>query len=277
MPSYSSDMGLRFERLMNNGGLHLFEPRLFYLYVEYEDQDELPVFDAGAPDFRFDRLFAENRFLGNDRIADAHHVALAFTNRWLDPLTGAEHTRLSIGQILRFRDPKVTLPGDPRDIDPDRSEVATELAHNFTPHVSSALLLLWDNDEREISRGSVRLRYYDDQERLLAFAYRYRDQILEQTDFSFSWPVSEKWNVIGRWNYSLMFSENVESFLGVEYTDCCWGVRLVGRQYISRADNGTDTEQSTGIFLELNLLGLGRFGKDFDRYLERDTLRSVYE
>ncbi|MGB1581118.1 MAG: LPS-assembly protein LptD [Nevskiales bacterium] len=267
--------GLRFERLMDNGGLHLFEPRLFYLYVEQEDQSQLPIFDAGSPDFRFDRLFAENRFLGHDRIADAHHVALAFTNRWLDPLTGAERTRLSIGQILRIDEPEVILPGDPQATDPDRSEIATELAHNFTPQISSALLLLWDNDDGEITRGSLRLRYFDEEERLLAFAYRFRDDILEQTDISFAWPVAESWNVIGRWNHSLMFSENIESFLGVEYTDCCWGIRVVGRQYIDITETGV--EQANGIFVELNLLGLGRFGKNFERYLDRDTLRSVYE
>ena len=96
---------------------------------------------------------------------------------------------------------------------------------------------------------------------------------MEQTDLSFSWPAGDNWNVVGRWNYSIKASENIESLLGVEYTDCCWGMRAAVRRHI----NGVGGEQSTGIFLELNLLGLGRFGRSFDRYLERDTLRSVYE
>ena len=79
--------------------------------------------------------------------------------------------------------------------------------------------------------------------------------------------------MVGRFNYSIDPSENIESLLGLEYTDCCWGVRGAVRQYVTEPDG----KQSTGIYLELNLLGLGGFGKSYDRLLERDTLRSVYE
>lgn len=272
IPSFSSDLGLRFERLMNNGGLHLLEPRLYYLYVGEEDQNELPLFDAGEPDFYFERLFVENRYLGKDRIGDAHHVAVALTNRWLDPATGRERTRLSIGQILRFDEPEVSLPAGTAP-DPHHSQLAAEVVHYFSDNWSSALLLLLDTEDTELDRASARLRYYDERERLFAVAYRFRDQILEQTDISFAWPLAENWKIIGRNNYSLEYSENIESLLAIEYTDCCWGIRGGVRRYIS----GQQQDQKNAIYLELNLLGLGRFGRDFDRLLERDTLRSVYE
>ncbi len=272
IPSFSSKAGLRFERLMDNGGLHLLEPRLFYLYVAEENQDDLPVFDSGDPDFRFDRLFAENRYIGNDRIGDAHHVAIAITNTWLDPRTGRIRTQLSFGQILRIDEPKVFLPNSPAP-DPDHSEFLTELAHHFNESWSSSLILQWDEDDAELNRASARLRYYDKQQRLFGVAYRFRRDLIEQTDLSVSWPLAENWNAIGRFNYSIEHSENIETLLGLEYTDCCWGIRGAIRRY----NNGPNGEQSNGIYLELNLLGLGGFGRDYDSLLERDTLRSVYE
>jgi LPS-assembly protein len=41
--------------------LQTLEPRLFYLMVPYRNQDQLPVFDTGNPDFDFPQLFALNR------------------------------------------------------------------------------------------------------------------------------------------------------------------------------------------------------------------------
>lgn len=272
IPSFSSDLGLRFERLMSNGGLHLLEPRLFYLYVAEDDQDDLPIFDTGDPSFRFSRLFAENRYIGNDRIGDAHHVALAVTNRWLDPNSGRLRTELNLGQIIRIEEPEVFLPNVPTP-DPDHSEFIAEVTHHFTEEWSSRLMTQWDSDDGEVNRASTGLRYYDDRQRLFDIAYRFRRDFLEQADLSFSWPLAASWNVVGRFNYSIDPSENIESLLGLEYTDCCWGIRGAVRQYVTEP-NG---KQSTGVYLELNLLGLGGFGKSYDRLLERDTLRSVYE
>src|SRR3546814_8119361 len=72
LPMLSAEYGLRFERLLDDGTPQLLEPRLFYLYVPYRSQKDLPVFDSGEPDFDFTQLFARNRFSGLDRISDAN-------------------------------------------------------------------------------------------------------------------------------------------------------------------------------------------------------------
>ena len=51
------------------------EPRLFYLYVPYEDQKDIPVFDTGETYFNYASLFRDNRFSGSDRIGDENKLS----------------------------------------------------------------------------------------------------------------------------------------------------------------------------------------------------------
>ena len=85
LPITSLDGGLRFAKRDGDGSLQILEPRLFYLYVPYRDQSGLPVFDAGEPDYDFPQLFARNRFIGEDRIADANQLTTALTYRLARP------------------------------------------------------------------------------------------------------------------------------------------------------------------------------------------------
>ena len=63
----SVDGRLIFERDAKSFGgafTQTLEPRLYYLYQQYSDQDELPRFDASSLTFRFDQLYRSNRFSG---------------------------------------------------------------------------------------------------------------------------------------------------------------------------------------------------------------------
>ncbi len=66
------DSGLIFERdlELNTGSfIQTLEPRLYYLYNEYQDQTDIPVFDSTELTFGMNQLFRENRFSGKDRMA----------------------------------------------------------------------------------------------------------------------------------------------------------------------------------------------------------------
>lgn len=65
------DAGMFFDRDFQWGDsvyMQTLEPRLYYLYVPYKKQDDIPVFDTGDYDFNFWQLFQENRFSGPDRM-----------------------------------------------------------------------------------------------------------------------------------------------------------------------------------------------------------------
>ena len=64
---FSRDSGLVFERPSRWLGENLtqtLEPRLFYVWVPYRNQDHVPLFDTTLADFNYATLFTENRFVG---------------------------------------------------------------------------------------------------------------------------------------------------------------------------------------------------------------------
>src|SRR6185295_11527981 len=89
------------------------EPRLFYVWVPYRNQDHLPLFDTTLADFNYAQLFTENRFVGGDRFGDANQLTAAVSTRFLTS-SGQEAFRFTLGQRYYFADERVALlPGDP--------------------------------------------------------------------------------------------------------------------------------------------------------------------
>jgi len=118
VPTFSLDTGLFFEReawLGNAQYLNTLEPRLFYYYAGYvnQDSDELPIFDTSKLAFGYQQLFRDRRFSSYDRIEDANQLTVSAATRWIDEDSGREMLSLGVGQILYFRDRRVTL--SPKD------------------------------------------------------------------------------------------------------------------------------------------------------------------
>ncbi len=160
-------------------GIQTLEPRLYYLYQQYRNQNELPQFDVSDLGFTFDQLFRDNRFAGIDRIGDADQVTAAVTTRWLDAQTGAERARASIGQILYFEDRRVRSNGV---ADRGRSSVefgvgwrrsAAALAGRLSIRTNAT----WDpNDDKWHEIGSS-LQYRRDNRHIFNVGYRRRDEV----------------------------------------------------------------------------------------------------
>ena len=98
----SFDTGLFFERDSKKGNLQTLEPRLFYLYVPYRDQQGFPDFDTAPFTFGFSQLFHYSRFTGADRQSDANQLTFALTTRSINQVSGRELWSLSFGQIVYF-------------------------------------------------------------------------------------------------------------------------------------------------------------------------------
>jgi len=295
LPFASRDSGLFFERdfsLFGNDYQQTLEPRLFYLYVPDENQDDLPNFDTNFYDISFAQLFRENRFTSADRFGDANQVTLAVTSRIMDREQGRELGRFSFGQQYFFDDRDVTLPGFRRDTD-DVSPIVAELATTIIPDWEAVGTIHWDPEDSRTEKLSARVSYNDGEGRILNLSYRMRrdprDDIrtttivnnfvnilsVEQTDISFRWPVTRQWSVVGRWNYALPESKTLEILGGVQYDSCCWAFRAVARRFINAttiATNdriGADDEFSTGFFLQFEMKGLTGVGRGAGEFLER--------
>ncbi len=106
------------------------EPRLYYVYIPFAEQNQLPVYDTAESDFNLAELFTENQFSGWDRINNANQISAALTSRLLDPTTGAEWIRGTLAQRYYFEPQEVTLNAPARTA--SRSDVLAageRLAH----------------------------------------------------------------------------------------------------------------------------------------------------
>jgi LPS-assembly protein len=270
LPISSIDMGLVLERLMRNNGsrrLQTIEPRVLFVHVPFEDQSELPVFDTITPDLNLVQLYRKNRFLGVDRIADTDQVSLGITSRILDVATGRELMSATIGQIRYLSGSDVTLPSDPSFTD-ETSDYIAEMRFLLFRNLNFDFGHQWGTGENGTTKSQARLQYRPATNRILNFAYRFQRDSIEQGDISWSWPLTRKWNFVGRYNYSFRDNETLEEFYGLEYGSCCWGLRVVSRRFISTRD-GT---RETTFGLQLVLKGMTSVGTAADKMLERGIL-----
>ncbi|MDH5734899.1 MAG: LPS assembly protein LptD, partial [Gammaproteobacteria bacterium] len=254
----SIDTGLFFEREFASHYIQTLEPRLYYLYIPYEDQSTIPLFDTGQYDFSFAQLFRENRFTGIDRVGDSNQVTLAFTSRLLDKNTGSEFLGISIGQIFYNEDRRVSI--DNTVATQNHSDVISELSSQWNNFKSRATVQ-WNPETREADKQSIQFSYKNDARQIINLGYRFRrdpvDEInnLEQADMSFNLPISNQYSVFSRWNRSLTENRDIETLFGIEYDSCCWAMRILGQRYLKTVD-GNDFHDSS-IMFQLILKGLG--------------------
>ncbi len=256
LPVFSLDSGLYLERERKGGGRQTLEPRLFYLYVPYEDQSALPDFDTGDFTFGFAQLFHTNRFTGADRQTDANQLTIAATTRSFSARDGREVWNLNFGQILYLDPPRVTLD-ESTPLNQDTSPFIAELNWHPLDRVNVRLGVQWSWENRELDVGVVGLGHTAGNGSRLSFEYRFRRDRLDQFDVRYLWPVNERWRLFTRVNYSLEDSDLLEGLVGVEYESCCWALRVAARRYL-RDRNGGERD---ALYVELRLKGLGAFGR----------------
>jgi LPS-assembly protein len=272
----SARAGLVVERelsLFETSVVQTLEPELFYLYQQYEDQSDLPNFDAAELTFGYSQLFRDNRFSGLDRIGDANQLSVGLTTRFLNPLSGREYLRASVGQIVYFEDREVTISGAPTEEDRESSSsLAGELSGRLPGQWQLTGTVIWDPHDNQLEEGGAAVQYRRDNQHIVNLGYRYLgDQDVDQTDVSFYWPMSKHYSVLGRWNYDLINNRTIEGFLGLEYNNCCFQVRLFARRFIDSPSGSTieDVEADDGLFLQVVFKGLAGIGDKVESVLEK--------
>ncbi|MEQ8953857.1 MAG: LPS assembly protein LptD, partial [Gammaproteobacteria bacterium] len=212
-----------------------------------------------------------------DRFADADQASAAITSRYLDS-NGRELARVSLGQIHYFADRRVSLSNPLQAWIPryspvsDTSALAAEFAFSLGRNWQLSSDGQWNEDSGEIDEGNFRLRYQADSDHILNLNYRYRqlvnsplfilppgiDPRIKQTDLSGVWPLGQRWKLLARWNYDHANGRNLESFAGVEYSNCCTTIRLVAREWVDENELFVPgVEPQRGIFVQFTLHGLG--------------------
>ena len=265
VPIASLDAGLLFERdtrLFGGNYVQTLEPRLYYLRVPYREQADLPLFDTQPLSFSWPGLFRQNRYTGADRQADANQATLAVTTRLLDADDGRERLSASLGRVHFFDTPRVAIPGE-RPVANDGSAYVGELDWRVSDAWSVSLAQQWNPGALGTDLSAVRTQWRFSERGLLNASYRYRKDLIEQTDLSFTAPINANWRAVGRWAWSLRDRRTQEALGGLEWRSCCVAVRVLARDYV-RDLNG---DRNLGVYLEIELNGIGSFGRDSERLL----------
>ncbi|MFA6036896.1 MAG: LPS assembly protein LptD [Legionellales bacterium] len=288
LPTFYLDGGLMFDRdtnFLNKNYLQTLEPRIFYLYTPYENQDDIPLFDTSLYDFNTDQLFRTNRFNGLDRINDANQISAAITTRYFEEETGVERFKATVGQILYFEDRKVTLCDT--EIDPycyeyedagNDSVVSPfvgDLRYQFNQSWYSTMMLRLDPTPAYTDRYHLLFHYLAPQDGILHFGFNYDESgnvvtgaepgsseaELLQTDTGIVVPINPQWSLQSRWYYDIQNQFTVEIFGGIEYESCCWAVQAGARRYLEGSNEViTERQYDSQLFFQFIFKGLAGIG-----------------
>ncbi len=267
LPILSLDAGLVFERdtgWFGRASQQTLEPRLFYAYIPFRNQSNLPNFDSALADLNYAQLFTENIYSGSDRISEANQLTAALTTRILDSETGAERLRASIGQRYYFSEQRVTLPGET-----PRTNNATDVLAALTAQLGRSwaidLAAQYAAERSEFVRATAGARWQPRRASVLSAYYRYQTNGISQVDLSGQWPLSNNWYAVGRFNYSLQDRRLIDTVAGLEYQQDCWLLRFVVQRFATTALTTT-----TNFYLQLELNGLTSVGSSAASLLQRN-------
>jgi len=275
VPIYTLDSGLVFEKdtlALGQVLTQTLEPRLFYVYIPFRNQNQIPLFDTAIADFNYAQIFSENMFSGGDRINDANQLTAAVTSRLLLPSNGQEVMRGTFGQRYYFKDQQVTL--NPNDV--PRTYKASNLLAALSGRLSSSWTMdagtEYDQRDFRTERLTLAARYRPEGLRTINLSYRYlsgdvtQNGPTKQIDLSAQWPLFGRWYGVARFNYSLPDSKIIEGIGGFEYGADCWTSRIVMQRFALTA--GTT---SSSVFLQLELNGFSRLGSNPLEALKRNV------
>jgi LPS-assembly protein len=281
LPILSVDSGLIMERDWEWRGKNYrvtLEPRAYYVAIPYENQSSIPVFDSGSADLSLTRLFSENQFVGIDRYNDANQLTLAVTSRFIEPETGLERLRVTLGQRYYFEDQRVALPGFVAS-GSNITDLLAQVSGQITDQWWVASGLQFNPDDGALVRANLGATYNVGPGKRVNADLRFINNDyaagLNQLDVSWQWPLKPRWYSLGRINYSFRDSTLVEGLLGFEYNAGCWMWRGVAQRLVTATG-----ETSNAFYLQLELDGLTALGpnpldvlkRNISGYLKSDEI-----
>ena len=283
LPISSVDTGLMFDRqtsLFDKSVTQTLEPRLYYVYIPYRDQSQLPVFDTALADFNRSTIFTENQYDGIDRINNANQITAAVTSRIVDPTSGVEIINAMLGQRFYFTPNAVLLPGQLPAAE-QTSDVLLSLAASITQRWKFDSYFNFDAHDLHTQQMMASTTYTPAPGKLFNLSYRIDTPIpgvptilttttttstfvpgastpiniltaVKQWDVSSEWPLSAQTSFLGRVSYSTLDNQVVEGLLGVEYNQGCWALRVITTRFAV-----TSVQSASAFYVQLELGGMG--------------------
>lgn len=293
VPQASIDAGLTFYQAGSPfgafddtmGGYQLLSPRLKYTYAPYEDQNDIPNFNTSIASISYQQLFSDSWFLGHDRLQDLHAVTPGVNYRYIDA-TGVTRFDGSIAEQFYIDDGRVTLVDDEPIFTTSSSgmvwDASVQPYNNVWVDVNGALTNSYD-----LNFITTELRYQPTENSLFSagFVKRQRDgntnqQPLSAVTASAIFPINNKWRVLTQGQYDYRNSRMLDTLVGIDYEDCCFGFAVYGRRYYNDLD--VTDEPTQAVMAEIRLSGLGSGNSSLtsllsEKILGFDTVQSAWK
>jgi len=273
IPTLSFESGVFLDKKLNLAGENFtqtLEPRIFYSYTPYRNQETLPMFDTALTDLNLESLFLENQFVGGDRIMDSNQFTIAATTRFIDD-SGYERLNATIAQRFYINDRKVLKEN--QYINSVVQSDSSDLFLAATAYLNKALRIdseiQYNPDESSTNRATFKTSFTPQPGKLLDLSYRLvknptdNNSDIKQINLAGQWPLGGGWYSIGRYNYDIKQSSAVETLGGLEYDGGCWASRIV----LNRLSLATTEKSNYTLFMQIELGGLGSLGASNDASL----------
>ncbi|RDK00593.1 LPS-assembly protein LptD [Paraburkholderia lacunae] len=266
IPTLSFDSGLIFDRSVRIFGqdyIQTLEPRLYYVYTPYRNQESAPLFDTADSDFGLAEIFTPNTFVGNDRIADANRLTAALTTRFINPATGDERARFVLAQQYYFRDQRVTLLPTQTSTQATHSDLIAGASLKLGAGFASETAFQYNADNNQLVKTSVGFGFSPGTGRVVNVGYRYTranttldNQPINQVLVSGQWPLSHRVFGVGRFNYDLGGHRIVDGLVGLQYDADCWTFGAGIQRYANGLNTSGQHQAGTRFLAQLTFKGL---------------------
>ncbi|MCU6682815.1 LPS assembly protein LptD [Leclercia sp. H6W5] len=265
LPQFKMDGKLVFERNMNwsEGYTQTLEPRAQYLYVPYRDQRNIQNYDSSFLQSDYSGLFRARTYGGLDRIASANQVTTGVTTRIYDD-AAVERFNASVGQIYYFTEARTGDDNIQWEQDDKKGSLvwAGDTYWRITDRWGLRSGMQYDTRLNNVATGSGSIEYRRDADRLVQLSYRYASpeyiqatlpnfatseqtkEGISQVGGTASWPIADRWSIVGAYYFDTNQSKSADQMLGVQYNSCCYAIR-VGYE---RKLNGWDVDKNQSVY-----------------------------
>ncbi|HFK4760980.1 TPA: LPS assembly protein LptD [Citrobacter farmeri] len=267
MPQFKVDGKMVFERDMNMlapGYTQTLEPRAQYLYVPYRDQSSIYNYDSSLLQSDYTGLFRDRSYGGLDRIASANQVTTGVTSRVYDD-AAVERFNVSVGQIYYFTESRTGDDNIQWEKDDQTGSLvwAGDTYWRISERWGLRGGIQYDTRLDSVATSSSSIEYRRDEDRLVQLNYRYASPEyiqatlparystaeqykngINQVGTVASWPIADRWSIVGAYYYDTNVNKAADQMLGVQYNSCCYAIR-VGYE---RKLNGWDSNKEHAVY-----------------------------
>ncbi|UUO24438.1 LPS assembly protein LptD [Colwellia sp. M166] len=253
LPKIRFHGGVNFDRnltLFNKGYNQTLEPQLQYLYIPEKDQNNIGIYDTTNLQDDYNGLFRDRRFSGIDRIAQANQISWGVTSRLLTEENN-EVLRFSLGRIVYFNESNFN--SSEQDTVVDKSALAADIFLHLSRNWQFSSDIQYNTDLSVTNKSQTSLDYLFSDNQTIQLNHRYARDVsgesLEQMSLATSVKIANRWQFVGRFTQDLKGKRSIESYAGLEYSSCCWGIRFTYHRNInSKIDDAGNINENRDAF-----------------------------